>query len=79
MVRGSQAESEVWQSGKVISNKIESNHTYLAATNYWTPLQSNNVETDNKTKEANSTHNTSTKETPKINKWERRLARRQEK
>ncbi len=60
-------------------NKIESNLTYLAATNYWTPLQSNDVETDDKTKEANNIHNTSTKETPKANKWERRLARQQEK
>jgi hypothetical protein len=59
----------------VISNKIESIHTYLAATNYWTPLRSNDVETDNKIKEANNIHNTSTKETLKTNKWERRLAR----
>jgi hypothetical protein len=59
----------------VISNKIESNHTDLAATNYWTPLQSNNVETDKETKEANNINNTSTKEIPKTNKWERRLAR----
>ncbi len=31
-------ESEMWQPGKVISNKINTNHTYLATTNYWAPL-----------------------------------------
>ncbi len=60
-------------------NKIESNHTYLAATNYWTPLQPSDNETDNKFKEANDIHKTPTNETPKSNKWERRIARKHEK
>ena len=45
---GSQVESEVWQPGKVTLDKITTNHTYLAATNYWTPLQSNDSEEDEK-------------------------------
>jgi hypothetical protein len=64
---GSQIEAEMWQPGKVILNKIESNHTYLAATNYWTPLQSNDNETDDETREANDIHKTPTNETPTSN------------
>ncbi len=60
-------------------NKIESNHTCLAATNYWTLLQSNDDETDNEIKEANYIHKTPTNETPKSNKWERRITRKCEK
>jgi hypothetical protein len=59
---------------QVILNKIESNHTYLAATNYWTSLQSSDNETDNEIKEANNFHKTPTNERPKSNKWERRIA-----
>jgi hypothetical protein len=69
----------MWQPGKVILNKIESNHTYLAATSYWIPLQSNGDETDNEIKEANNIHKTPTNETPTSNKWERRKARKREK
>jgi hypothetical protein len=55
----------------VITNKIESNHTNLAAATYWTLLQSDDNETDNKTKEANEIHNTPINETPKTNKGKR--------
>jgi hypothetical protein len=37
---GSKVETEMWQTG-VIHNKIIRNHTYLVATNYWTPLNEN--------------------------------------
>ncbi len=77
---GSQVESEVWQPGKVILDKITTNHAYLAATNYWTPLQSNETEEDEKEEdEANITYKIPIKEIPKPNKWERRLPRRIEK
>jgi len=67
----------VWQPGKVILDKITANHAYLAATNYWTPLQSNETEEDEKEEEeANKINNN---QIPKSNKWERRLARRIEK
>ena len=53
---GSQVESEVWQPGKVILDKITANHAYLAATNYWTPLQSNEIEEDEKEEEEEALH-----------------------
>jgi len=65
----------VWQPSKVLLNKIN-NNAHLTATNYWTPLQSDETEADDKTQEANNTNN---KRIPKSNKWERRLARRIEK
>ena len=71
---GSQEETEMWQPGKVLLNKIKNAH--LTATNYWTPLQSDKTEADDKTEEANNIKN---KPIPKSNKWERRLARRIEK
>jgi hypothetical protein len=37
----------------VIPNKIGTNHTYLAATNYWAPLNNNEIEEDD-SKEANT-------------------------
>jgi len=37
----------------VILDKITTNHAFLAATNYWTPLQSNETEEDEETEEAN--------------------------
>jgi hypothetical protein len=70
---GSQIETEVWQPGKELSNKITTDNTYLAATNYWTPLQSDENEEDEETEEVNNIDN---KQIPKSNKWERRLARR---
>ncbi len=39
--KGSKIESEKWQPG-VIQNKLNGHHTYLDATNYWTPLNDNN-------------------------------------
>ena len=60
----------------MLSNKITTDNAYLTATNYWTPLQSDENEADNKSEEANNINN---KRIPKSNKWEMRLARRIEK
>ena len=38
----------------MLLDKITTNHAYLAATNYWTPLQSNETEEDEETEEANN-------------------------
>jgi hypothetical protein len=42
----------MWQPGKVISNKINTTHTYLATTNYWAPLHE--TEEDKNIKETNT-------------------------
>ena len=60
----------------MLSNKIITDNAYLAATNYWTPLQTDENEEDEETEEANKINNN---QIPKSNKWERRLARRIEK
>jgi hypothetical protein len=60
-------ESETWQPGKVISNKIKTNHTYLATTNYWAPLhkagEDDNIEEINQITVVQPIANT------KSNKW----------
>jgi hypothetical protein len=63
----------------VLSNKITTNQAYLAATNYWTPLQSDETETDKEMEEVNNTYNIPINEMSKSIKWERRLAKRIEK
>jgi hypothetical protein len=45
---GSTIETETWQPGKVIPNKLNTNITYLAVANYWTPLYKNNKEEEMK-------------------------------
>ena len=57
----------------MLSNKIITDNAYLAATNYWTPLLTDENEEEEETEEANKINNN---QTPKSNKWERRLARR---
>ena len=32
-------ETEMWEPGTVLMNKINKNHTYLATMSYWPPLQ----------------------------------------
>ena len=61
----------------MLLDKITTNHAYLAATNYWTPLQSNETEEDEETEEANNI--VVNNQIPESNKWKRRLARRIEK
>jgi hypothetical protein len=41
-----EVESETWQPGKVISNKIKPNRSHLATTNYWAPLHKAEVDDD---------------------------------
>jgi hypothetical protein len=66
-------ESETWQPGKVISNKINTTHTYLA-TNYWAPLhkaeEDDNVDKINQITAVQPIANT------KSNKWTRQIERR---
>jgi hypothetical protein len=50
---GPMLESETWQPGKVILNKVNTTHTYLATTNYWAPLHK--AEEDDHTKDSNIT------------------------
>jgi len=57
----------------MLSNKITTDNAYLAATNYWTPLQTDENEEDEETEKANNINNN---QIPKSNKWERRQARR---
>ena len=61
-------------------DKISTNYAYLVATNYCTPLQSNETEDDKKEEEeASITYKIPVKEILKPNKWKRRLAKRIEK
>jgi hypothetical protein len=55
----------MWQSGKVIMNKINTDHTYLDATNYWGPLEDNNKEKQDK--EINIIKQVNTEQIPKTN------------
>jgi hypothetical protein len=64
----------MWQPGKMLLNKKHTAH--LNATNYWTPLQSDENEEDEETEEVNNIYN---EQKSKSNKWERRLTRRIEK
>ena len=69
-------ESETLKPGKVIVNKIKTNHTYLATTNYWGPLY-NEPEEDKQSNQINQLKETQTIVTTKTNKWTRRIKRRQ--
>jgi hypothetical protein len=64
----------------VIENKIKKHHTYLAATNYWAPLNNNNDNNKNESdeEEANVIKSAPTMATPKTNKWTQRMARQGE-
>jgi hypothetical protein len=62
-------ESETWQPGKVILNKVNTIHTYLTTTNYWAPLhkaeEDDHIEDHNLTKVVQSIANANS------NKWTR--------
>lgn len=62
----------------MVRDKISTNHTYLEATNYWTPLNDNNDDDNNEEKEEINITKESGKAKPKGNKWTRRITRRQE-
>jgi hypothetical protein len=73
---GPTIEIETWQPGKVLTNKIYLNHTYLETMNYWAPLDKNN-EKEQEEKEINSIkQQPATIQKPKSNKWTRRVERR---
>ena len=46
-------ETETWQPGQVISNKLNTNITYPTDMNYWTPLYENNDEEESKEEKIN--------------------------
>ncbi len=66
-------ESEMWQQGKVISNKINTNHTYMATTNYWAPLHE--AEEDDNVEEIKQITAVQLIVNTKTNKWTRRIER----
>ena len=70
----------MWQPG-VIQSKINTAHTDLANTNFWSPLDTDNEnELDNDTKEELHKINSAIiLNVQKSNKWMRRIARRREK
>ena len=63
----------------MIKSKISTDHTYLVATNFWSPLDDNDNEEDKEDKtEINMIKSAATKTKQKSNKWTRRIARRRE-
>jgi hypothetical protein len=53
----------------VIQDKISHIHTYLVATNYWTPLNENNDKSDKEEEEVNMVQSIPVKAEKKSNKW----------
>jgi hypothetical protein len=77
---GSSIESETWQPRKVISNKLNTNITYPAATNYWTPLYENDNKEEPKEEEILMIQQSiKAEQQPKSNKWTRRIEQQQTK
>ena len=68
-------ESETWQPEKVIPNKINMAHTYLATTNYWAPLHE--AEEDDSADQTNAIPTAQTIKNTKSNKWTRRIEQQQ--
>ncbi len=64
-------ESETWQPGKVIPNKMNMANTYLATTNYWAPLHK--AEEDDIADQTNTIPTAQTIKNTKSNKWTRRI------
>jgi hypothetical protein len=62
----------------VTKNKINEHHTYLVATNYWTPLNNDNDKNEEDEEKINTLDSKTAISKPKSNKWMRRLARRRE-
>jgi hypothetical protein len=75
---GPQEETETWQPGKVLLNKISTNNTYLATTIFLAPLEID--EEDNKqSKEEINIINTKATKQIKTNKWTQRVEARRAK
>ena len=68
-------EVETWQPGKVISSKINTNHTYLATTNYWAPLD-DKIEVEETSEQIKIIETKQSIANTKGNKWMRRVERR---
>ncbi len=62
----------------MIQNKINEHHTYLDATNNWTPLNNNNDKNKKDKEKMNTLDSKTALSKPKLNKWMRWLARRRE-
>ena len=62
----------------MVQDKLSTNHTYLEATNYWTPLNNDDDNNTNETEEINMIKELGKAEKLKGNKWTQRLAQRQE-
>jgi hypothetical protein len=57
----------MWQPGKVLMNKINTNHTYSAIMNYWAPLEDDSKE--KQVEEIKMIQQTNLEKKPKSNKW----------
>jgi len=68
-------EVETWQPGKVISSKINTNHTYLTTTNYWAPLD-DEIEIEETSEQIKIIETKQSIANTKGNKWTRRFERR---
>ena len=71
-VRGAHGIKDIWQPGKVIANKIKTNHTYLATVDYWAPLYDESEE-DEQPEKINQIKETQPIVTSKTNKWTLKL------
>jgi hypothetical protein len=75
---GPQEETEMWQPGKVLLNKIRTNNTYLATTNFWAPLEMEEEDNKQSEEEINIINTKATKQI-KTNQWMRRVEARRAK
>ncbi len=62
----------------MIQNEINEHHTYLDATNYWTPLNKDNDKNEKDEEKINTLDSKTAITKPKSNKWMRQLATRRE-
>jgi hypothetical protein len=65
---GPQEETEMWQPGKVLLNKISTNNTYLLTKNFWAPLEMEEEDNKQSREEINIINTKATKQI-KTNKW----------
>ncbi len=63
----------------MVKSKINTEHTYLVDTNYWSPLNNDDDDNDEENKEEiNMIKHTTPATEKKANKWTRRVARRRQ-
>jgi hypothetical protein len=75
---GPQEETEMWQPGKVLLNKINTNNTHLATTNFSAPLEMEEEDNKQSEEEINIINIKATKQI-KTNKWIQRVEARRTK